>query len=321
MTPGDRLRQYTARLLRVFETTRDKREAHRKASEILASMTADPVVITAILAQNLSSSGFFNQQHYPVVALHVERNAYYHLVANCWIPLPNHATNISTKAVHHHGTMLLSTATAWGPGYEHWLFTLPRETESLESVYSAAIIERGPHPRHHIAFVDSFTAHLPFYPRSLTITLALWSSESPVDWKDHVKKLPILQKQSGRLRGLAAQFGLARKLDLKIVQNFDFYPLEKGLCAMPARIEFRRGPNEDFLYSLFHVLQETGNENLVPLVRKRVSEEKIDNPGLLSRLLDDLESGRQIEGRLSPGHYDVPGLNFTAEELERALVR
>jgi len=105
------------------------------------------------------------------------------------------------------------------------------------------------------------------------------------------------------------------------VENFDFYPLERGLCAMPARIEFRRGPNEDFLYSLLHVLQETGNENLVPLVRKRVSEEKIDNPGLLSRLLDDLESGRQIQGRLSPGHYDVPGLNFTAEELERALVR
>lgn len=308
-------------LTEVFQTTRDKREAHRKASEILANMTADPGVITDVLAQNLSGDGFFNQLHYPVVGLHIERNAYYHLVANCWIPLPNRATNISTKAVHHHGTMLLSTATAWGPGYEHWLFTLPRETESLESVYSAAILERGPHPCHHVAFVDSYTAHLPFYPGSLTITLALWSSESPVNWKDRVKRLPILQKQSGRLRSLASQLGLAQQLELKIVENFDFYPLAKGLCAMPERIEFKRGPNEDFLYSLFHVTQQTGNEALAPLVRRRIAEEKVDNPALVGRLLDDLENGRPIDGRLSPGHYGVPHLNFTVEELERALGR
>jgi hypothetical protein len=313
------LQRHLRDLREVFKTTPDKREAHRRASEILANMTADASVITDVLAQNLSSAGFFNQLHYPVVALHVERNAYYHLVANCWIPLPNRATNISTKAVHHHGTMLLSTATAWGPGYEHWLFTLPRETESLESVYSAAILERGPHPCHHVAFVDSFTAHLPFYPRSLTITLALWSSESPVNWKDRVKKLPILQKQSGRLRNIATQLGLARQLELKIVENFDFYPLERGLCAMPARIEFKRGPNEDFLYSLFHVMQQTGNESLVPLVRRRIDEEKVDKPALVSRLLEDLENGRPIDGRLSAGHYDVPHLNFTVEELERAL--
>ena len=79
----------------------------------------------SVLEKHLHTPGSLNTRHYPVVGIDIELNHLFGLVANCWIPLPNRATDVSTKAIHHHGEMLLSTVTAFGPGYEHWTFEKP----------------------------------------------------------------------------------------------------------------------------------------------------------------------------------------------------
>jgi hypothetical protein len=67
-------------------------------------------------------------------------------------------------------------------------------------------------------------------------------------------------------------------------------------------------------------LQATGNDGLAKVVEERLaSDEQIENPPLVRRLLEDLRRGRPIEGRLSATHYGVPRANFTREETERAL--
>jgi hypothetical protein len=216
--------------------------------------------------------------------------------------------------------MLLTSVTAFGPGYDHWVFTLPEQLEPDNQYYSTRLLERGGHPLHHVAFVDSYIAHLPFYPASLTVTYALWSSDDRTSWKDKLKRIPWLRKRSSELRSVGARLGLARALDLKVVENFDFYPTEKGLRVIPERIEFARGPNEDYLYSLFHILQETGNAQVAALIEQHLQAGKVSaNRELVTELLAQLKNGRRIDGRLSPGHYDVPNANFTVEELQRAL--
>jgi hypothetical protein len=45
----------------------------------------------------------------------------------------------------------------------------------------------------------------------------------------------------------------------------------------------------------------------------------LENPDLLKSLIDSLESGRTIEGRLSSTHYGIERANFSKHELEVAL--
>jgi hypothetical protein len=230
------MKEYVKALLEVFRQEPDKHEANYKSRQMLADASGDPAFFTAALAQHLRQPGALNKQHYPVVGLDIDLNPYFGLVANCWIPLPDQSTEISTKAIHHHGDMLLSTVTAFGPGYEHWTFTRPELLDQATERYTMNVIEREPHARNHVAFVDSYVAHLPFYPPKMSVTYALWSSRFPTTWKDRVKRVPLLQRNSQTLRDLAARAGLKRQLELKVVEYFDFYPTNHGFCGIRERI-------------------------------------------------------------------------------------
>src|SRR5262249_779060 len=122
-----------------------------------------------------------------------------------------------------------------------------------------------------------------------------------------------------RLRTLARRVGLVSALDLKVVEYFDFCPVEGGFAVMKDRKEFPRGPVEDRLCSLFHVLQRTANEGLASVIRRRLDVEELDCREVAVQLTSDLEAGRPIEGRLSPGHTGVPFANFTSADIGRAL--
>jgi hypothetical protein len=312
--------KYLSALKEVFAHSRDKHESNFKSRQIMAEMAGDAEFFTEILQKHLQKEDILNTLHYPVVGIEIALNEYFSLVANCWIPLPDKSTHISTKAIHHHGDMLLTTATAFGAGYEHWMFETPSVVDAKKEIYELKILEQSPHPLHHVAFVDAYIAHLPLYPPDLTITYALWSSRFSTNWKDKVKRLPILQKNSSRLRDIAKKVGLAKQLDLKVVEYFDFYPSCEGFRGIREREEFPRTTNEDYLASLFHIIQETGNESLASEISKKLnSGGKIDNRKLIESYLKDLESGRRIEGRLSPNHYGVAQANFTKEEILQAL--
>jgi len=314
------IERYVDALAKIFTSSRDKHDANSRARSVLEDMSGDPAFLTAALEKHLKTPGSLNTKHYPVVGIDIELNHLFGLVANCWIPLPGKETDVSTKAIHHHGDMLLSTVTAFGPGYEHWTFKTPVAVDAGRERYSIAVIDRAPHPLHHVAFVDSFIAHLPFYPRAMTITYALWSSRFPPTWKDRVKRVPLLQRNAARLRKLATKAGVARQLDLKVVEYFDFYPSADGFCGIKERKEFERGPNTDYLPSLFQVIQETGNEQLARLIKQQLSSgTPLANPELITDLLYRLEHGQTIEGRLSPTHYGIESANFTKQDIERAL--
>jgi len=307
-------------LRRVFATQRDKREAHQKSREVMAEMAADPRFFTEAFKTFLLTPDALRLKNYPTVSFRIDINPHYELVANCWIPLPGRETDISTKAIHHHGDMLLTTATAFGPGYEHWLFTAPVVVDPEQELFALKVVEQGPHPLHHVAFVDADVPHLPLFPPSLTITLALWSHRRPTTWKDRAKRIGVLARHRAALRQLALKLKVARHLDLNVVDYFDYYPSEAGFKGMKDRKEFNRGPNCDYLHSLFHVIQETGNDGLAGVLRGRVEAGAADDNAEVARcLLSDLEAGRPIEGRLSEGHYGVPFANFTKRDIERAL--
>jgi len=314
------MKHYIESLKQIFATAPNKHEANYRSRAVLEDMSSDSGFFTSVLEKHLQTAGSLNTKHYPVVGIDIELNHLFGLVANCWIPLPDRATDVSTKAIHHHGDMLLSTVTAFGPGYEHWTFEKPVVVDPETESYSITLIDHAPHPLHHVAFVDSYVAHLPFYPQGMTITFALWSNKFQSTWKDRLKRVPLLQKNSARLKKVARSAGMTKHLDLKVVEYFDFYPTPEGFCGIKERKEFERGPNTDYLPSLFQVIQETGNEQMAPLLKQQLNAGRpLENPDLLKDLIRKLESGQTIEGRLSSTHYGIERANFSKHDLEVAL--
>ena len=314
------MKHYIESLTQIFTTAPNKHEANDRSRAVLEDLSCDSGFLTSVLEKHLQTAGSLNTKHYPVVGIYIELNHLFGLVANCWIPLPDRATNVSTKAIHHHGDMLLSTVTAFGPGYEHWTFEKPVVVDPETESYSITLIDHGPHPLHHVAFVDSYVAHLPFYPQDMTITFALWSNKFPSNWKDRLKRVPLVQKNSNLLKKVARSAGMTKQLDLKVVEYFDFYPTPEGFRGIKERKEFERGPNSDYLQSLVHVIQQTGNEQLAPLLKKQLNAgQPLENRDLLEDLIRKLESGQTIEGRLSSTHYGIERANFSKHDVELAL--
>jgi hypothetical protein len=213
--------------------------------------------------------------------------------------------------------MLLTTVTAFGPGYEHWTFSSPLLVDRERELFSMNLLAREPHPIGHGAFVDAYVPHLPLFPGAASITLALWSHRSRTRWKDHLKRLPFFRGRERALRELAAGLGLARALELKVVRYFDYCPASGGFRGLRDRSELPLGPNEDFLYSLFHVLQAAGQPGLARSIERRLDE--AENRTLAESLLRDLRAGRPIECRLSPGHFGQERFHFTGASVARAL--
>lgn len=312
--------KYINQLTNIFKTAPNKHEANYRSNEIMVEMSADKVFFSEVLQRHLNTPQSLNKTHYPVVGLNIDSNPYFTLLANCWIPLPNYSTDISTKSIHHHGDMLLTSVTAFGTGYEHWTFDTPKLADSANEIYSLKLLEKSLHSLHNVSFVDAYIAHLPLYPPDMTITYALWSSRFPTSWKDYVKRISFFQDNSQKLRFLIAKFGLAKKLELKMVDYFDFYPTCDGFRGIQERKEFDHGPNEDYLASLFNIIQETNNDNLAPLIENKLnSGEKISDINYVKKLLHDLKSGNRIKGRLSKTHYNIPKANFSKDEIVKAL--
>lgn len=311
--------RYTDELFGIFVTASSKHEAHFRSQDVLREMSADGAVLGAIFQRYLARPEVLNTRHYPVIGIDVELNAHYGLVANCWLPLPGRQTDITTKAIHHHGEMLLTSVTAFGPGYEHWTFSRPEPVDAEQGTFTMVALEQQSHPLGHVAFVDAYIGHVPLYPPSLTITLALWSHRSRTSWKDRLKRLALFRHREETLRRIAVRLGAARALDLKMVEYFDFCPTGSGFQGLRERREFPRGSNGDYLVSLFHVLQTTRHENLIPRIQSHLRTGRIEDPENVKQLVRDLGEGRPIESRLSPGHFEQPHANFTKDEIRRAL--
>lgn len=304
----------------VFAANRDKHEAHRRAVPLLEDAAGRPAVVTDILRAHILKPGNLNRGHYPVLAFDIELNPFYALSLNAWVALPDGNTDLSTKAIHHHGDMLLSSASLFGPGYEHWTFTPPERQEG-RGLFRMRLAERAVHAKGKVAFVDHHVPHCPFYPGALSLTLALWSSREPATWKDRLKRLPPFKGREAFFRGLAVGAGLTNALSIKVVRDFDFSPVPGGFSSMEERVEFSLGPNEDYLQNFVHLAQGTGNESLLEELDRACAAGRVDNPSALGRFVSEARRGRPVPGKLAPFHTNVPGFNFSRADVERSLSR
>jgi hypothetical protein len=317
------LHEHIRRLKLIFRSSRSKHQAHELGREVLLEMADAPAVFTEVLEAQVRRPGGLNSTNFPTVGIDIELNPYFALAANCFLPHSTGRTDMTWNSVHHHGSTLLTTVTAFGPGYEHWRFTRPKLLDEDRDLFAISLIDRREHGRNDAAFVDAYMPHAVMYPRSLSVTYALWSCEAPVTWRDRVKRLPLIRGREDVLRGVARRLGLSKALGINVITYFDYYPCDGGFKGMRERIQFRRGPNEDYLHSFFHVLQQTRNENVSRAIKEQLNRPgAVQNPEVVTALLERLSAGLPIERRLSKGVHDpMPHMNFPAEQIEYAVGR
>ena len=282
-------------------------------------MASDPSCLRAALELQIRKTDGLNARHYPSVGLTLASTPYFGLVTNCFAPAPNGEKGVVSSGVHHHGHLLLSTVNAFGPGYEHWRFTTPKLLDQKRELFSIKLVDREIHRPSHVAFVDADMPHAVVMPPSLTITFALWSSKHPVTWREHVKRLRILRGREDMLRKVVERLGISQALAVNTFKYVDYYPVEGGFKGMKERIQFALGPNEDFLPSFFHILQQTKNDELASVVADVVSRAKVTNPDIVRSLVADLRSGRDIPYRFSPGIHRLDHMNFKTDAMECSL--
>lgn len=311
---------YVSAISAAFKRAPNKHAAHDASRPILLDMAADERVLPLILEQHVGQVANLNTRNYPSLGMSVASNAQFVLVANAFFPHPHGSTDVTVNSVHHHGEMLLTTVSAFGPGYWHWLFSAPELVAPSSNEFSIKLLERSTHAKGNLAFVDAHVPHAVMYPESVTLTYALWSSRRATSWRDYAKRTAVIKANANRLGGIAQALGLSKALDLKLTTYLDFYPTSDGFCGMPERKQFERGPNEDYLQSLFSLIQATDCAHVIPVIRQSTLTGRLDNPAQVSRLINALERGDKIEPKFSDGlHLNVPHMNFSADAILKAV--
>jgi hypothetical protein len=305
---------------RIFEQAPTKLEAHRRSEPLLRELVGHPRFLEATLAHHLEDPAALNTLNFPSIGINLSLTVHYTLVVNVFLPWPTGETDITLNAIHHHGQLMLTTVTAYGTGYEHWLFATPKPLHPAQHLFSLTLIERGLHPPQHLAFVDAYHPHAVMAPKSLTITLALWSSCRPTTWQDRAKRLAVFRGREKTLARVVRAMGLTRRLAVNDVNLLDYYPTTEGFKGMPEREQFERGPNEDYLYTLFHILQRTTDDRLASSIEQRLRGPKPPgNAALVTRLLADLRAGNLIEPRRTAALHQLPHMNFRAADITQTL--
>lgn len=312
VTAIDHINRAVAELTARFRRARDRREAHRLSRPILEDLAADERLIEAILARHLAQAASLAVPHYPGLSFHIARNRDIHLLANACMAHPEGHTHLTLKPIHDHRSLLLTTVTIHGPGYEHWLFSRPTPVDRGGARYRTRLLSRGPHRLGRPAFVDTTMAHTLTFPPALSLTLCLWTQEE--------RQPTVAERALRRLRLAGAEAvrrlpGSAPTLRPPRESPADFYPGGRELLGLKHRHAFPFGPAADYCQSLVHVLQETHCEDLAAMMRARLRDLGPADRRAAERALDRLARGEAVEGRYSAGHTTDPTAIFTTADM------
>src|ERR1700731_573097 len=107
----------------VFKETPERYAAHERCKPILEEMAVSKEFLFDIIRENLSDAKFLARRRtYPTLSLNIVDSSDFTFVVNVFPSLPDKRTNISFQSIHPHGSLLLSTVGAMGPGYQSMIF-------------------------------------------------------------------------------------------------------------------------------------------------------------------------------------------------------
>ena len=311
------LRPYLEKIKDIFKNESDRYKAHEKCQNVLKDMSLDKEVLYDIIRQNLDDADFLRKKrHYSTLAMKIYENEDFSFVLNIFPPLPNKDLNISFQSIHHHGSLILSTVSAFGPGYKSILFKKGFEINPSNLITKMSIEKEYQNEVHDVSFIDAFQPHIVFYPNDFSGTYALWSNRKK-SAKEIAKKIGLINSFKKPLAKIINLIGLSRIFGLNVAEYYDFYVKNNEVIAMKEREAYNSiGSNENFIQNICCFIQKTGFDDLDFL--NRVIQ-KNDTRDSTKKYLTMLIENQKVTSLFHEGHLNIPKVNLHRNEILGAL--
>lgn len=312
------LTDFIDQLKRIFATG-DRYDAHKAAAPVLLAMAKDRSVLHEILKQNLGQPDCLRRKrHHPIIGFTVEENPVFTLMASCFPPLPDRSTDVSHQTIHHHGDLLLTSAAAFGSGYESILFKTGWQIDQASRLTRMDVDKRYTHHLHNVEFIDAYVPHIVFFPPGLSITYALWSNRQK-NTLDSLRKSKLLQQFKGPVIAVAKRLGLTRSLGINAIEYFDFFVQDAKVFALRERLfGYGGGTNENFLQNVANILQEVGFDDDA-FLRQLKTRLHASGEERAVFWLDRVLQKQNVSDAFEPSHLNIDKVNMRKQDVLAAF--
>ncbi|WCT11871.1 hypothetical protein [Mucilaginibacter jinjuensis] len=304
-------------LRQIVKNEPDRYAVHAKCKPLLEKMSISKEFLYDIIRQNLSTPEYLlRKRTYPTLSMVIEENNDFSFVVNIFPSLPDKKADVSFQSIHHHGSLLLSTVGAFGPGYQSILF---KKGYSINKETGDAKMEIAKQYQNKIGvveFVDCYQPHIVFYPVDITATYAFWCDDKKKA-KEAIKKIGLLKRIRKPAAKLINSLGLSKILGLNKIEYFDFYVDQNKVIALKDRLAYDVvGSNDNFLKNIFFFIQQTGFADKDFLAQLSQAEHV---PAGARIYIDKLIKGERIEDEFFSGHLDIPKVNLKQQDVLKAV--
>lgn len=313
------IQESLATIKKIFAETDDRYEVQARCKPILEKLSGSRDFLYSVIRQNLSDQAFLNKKrHYSTLSMTISESPEFSFVMNIFPPLPDRQTDISFQSIHHHGTLLLSTVSVFGPGYESILFKKGYSIDPVTRQTDMQIDKQYQNQPGKVEFVDARQPHIVFYPSDFSATYALWCDKTK-STKESLKKIGLINNIKKPLAKLIHRAGLGKHFGLNKAEYFDFYIENNTIKALKDRLAYdQAGDNENFLRNIFAFVQQTGFNDtafLTGLLNRAGTQDTAQ------KYIRMLLNGQTVTDEFYEGHLNIPYVNLHRDDILRAVGR
>jgi hypothetical protein len=309
--------QIINQLKALFQKYDDRYMVHSEAAPILENASRDQTFLYDVIRLNLSDPAFLQKKrHYPTLSMPVVESPEFSLVVNIFPSLPSKDTDISFQSIHHHGSLLLTTVGAFGPGYGSIVFKKNYSIDPATGITKMEIEKEYQNILSKAEFIDARQPHIVFYPTDFSATYAFWCNKK-ITAKESLKKFPLINKLKKPAAKIISKMGLGNLIGINKVEYFDFYIDSNNVIALKERLAYEKeGDNENFLQNIFSFIQQTGFKD-EKFLRELMMKE--NTPEAALKWIEKLLTGENISPVFYDGHLNIPKVNLSKKELSKAI--
>jgi hypothetical protein len=306
-----------AQLAGLFQQYPDRYELHKVAAPVIEAASRDSVFLYDIIRANLSDPAFLaRKRHYSTLSMTIAETPSFSFMLNIFPPLPQRATDSSFQSIHHHGSLLLTTVGAFGPGYSSMVFKKGFRIDPQTGITRMELEKTYQNGLGKAEFVDSRQPHIVFYPADFSATYAFWCDDR-ASAKEMLKKYGPLTRLKKPLAKIVRSLGLSRYLGLNKVEYFDFYVENGKVIALKERLSYEvSGDNENFLQNIFCFVQQTGFNDRA-FLEALLTKDGLPAPAI--RFIHNLLDGVPVPDAFYEGHLNIDKVNISKDELAKAF--
>ena len=305
--------QLVDELKQIFANNANRYEAHVKCKPVLEKMASSKEFLFEVIKFNLSNTVFLQRKRsYSTLSMSICESNEFSFVVNIFPPLPDRATDISFQSIHHHGSLILCTVAAFGPGYESILFKKGYNIDKTTGETKMEIEKKYQNETGKVEFVDTYQPHIVFYPKNFSATFALWCDAKKTT-KDVAKKIGILKKIKKPITWMLQKLGLSGLMGINNIEYFDFYVEGNKIIALKERLAYtEEGSNENFLQNIFCFIQKVGfkDKQFLESLLQLKSTSNIAKKFLSQLLYEETVSDQFFEG-----HLNIPKVNLKRPDI------